>query len=260
MSINLYTFIASQKVASINLNNNFNALKNGINIIAQLIPSIPQQITGLPIKATYLNGNFTILANALNSLIPNIVTGLFTFVDNTMVTSAQLNGNFNIILNALNYIYSEGIPLIQYNGTGYNNGINYLSARTYANSDLILGEFQDNSLYINLVNLIHGNGQGIYYAVDFGFEFNVPTTVTSYKVQNSGSSQNTPTNWTFSASNDGITWTTLQTFVNTNFTSNDIQTINITNVNSYKYYALLNVYNDNYPANKVLNGMQFYYN
>lgn len=72
------------------------------------------------------------------------------------------------------------------------------------------------------IDLGSGNGQVAY----------------QYGILGSSTANQSPKSWTFNGSNDGSTWTPLDTRTNTTFTASQLQNFSISNTASYRYYQL----------------------
>lgn len=71
------------------------------------------------------------------------------------------------------------------------------------------------------------------------YEFNIPKAVSQYTIKADNWSTTPPYNWTFEGSNDGTTWTTLDTRTNiTGWSPYEKRTFSFANTTSYKKYRL----------------------
>ena len=72
-----------------------------------------------------------------------------------------------------------------------------------------------------------------------GYQFTSGKIIKRYVIKSGGNAANVPTAWTFQGSNDGITYTTLETIISGGLVANSNYTSGIlANTNSYTYYRL----------------------
>ena len=71
------------------------------------------------------------------------------------------------------------------------------------------------------------------------YKFNTPTKVSVLRLRipsDSNWEQRSPKDWTFSGSNDGVSWTTLDTRSDVSWTAGEVKTVSFTNGTAYEYY------------------------